>query len=45
MLKSGDDEYRQPMSNFTEYERCQEGSSWVLEVDGFGSVNAMTPAQ
>jgi len=45
VLKGGDNEYRQPMSTYNEYERCQEGSSWVLEVDGFGSVNSMTPAQ
>lgn len=45
VLKSGDDEYRQPVSNFTEYERCREGSSWMLKVNGFGSVIPMTPAQ
>jgi hypothetical protein len=45
IISASDQTYTYTPQNFEEYRRCQVGSRWELQVNSFGSIMSLAPAQ
>jgi hypothetical protein len=44
LFQAGGDSYSYETSSYAEFQRCVTGSIWLLEINSFGAVSSITPA-